>query len=309
MFMKKLIVHEMLAVGFTMAQLFAPPIALNKESVGRLHSEARHKSEALQRALSSVYNLEERETLVDRMIGFIILADVTNLLPEDVSAIISAPYFGGWIPIKDTRDVENLSDHIDPMQLVYMITPSDGMDEILRQALKGVARPSISWDDPLDEDGTTAYNLHEEMGPFTEVYLCACQNTSIPLPSFIKGTPGPQPQWMWMPKCPSRLPDGQPNKEFFIKWWQNIRYGFIETEEFASCCCLLEQTLKRALKKGQPVDTFIEKLKRQMPQANGLVGMSLDALKGKEALMREKYPQWSEFIDALQRQINTAPGQ
>jgi hypothetical protein len=304
MFMKKLIVHEMLAVGFTMAQLFAPPIALNKESVGRLHSEARHKSEALQRALSSVYNLEEREMLVDRMIGFIILADVTNLLPEDVSAIISAPYFGGWIPIKDTRDVENLSDHIDPMQLVYMITPSDGMDEILRRALKGVAHPSVSWDDPLDEDGTTAYDLHEKMGPFTEMFLCARQDISISLPLFIEGTPRPQ----WMPTNSSRLSDGQPNKEFFIEWWKNIRYGFIETEGFASCCCLLEQKLKRALKKRQRVDVLFEKLKRQMPQASGLVGMSLDALK-KNALMREKYPQWSEFIDELQRQINTDPGQ
>ena len=218
---------------------------------------------------------------------------------ELVSAIISAPYFDRWIPSKDTRDIENLPNCIDPFQLAYIVTPSDEMDATLRKAQERVAYPPIDW---TNED---VRRRHKEMGPFTEMYFLARQDTDMPLPSIGEGVSGPR----WMPKYPSRLPDGQLDERFFIDWWQNIYREFIETEGFASCYRLLEKTLKRALKKEQSIDAFVEKFKKQMPQANGLVGMSLNALKGKDALMREKYPQWSEFIDALQRQINTAPGQ
>ena len=316
--MKKFIVHEMLAIGFTMAQLFAPPIDLSEEVVERLHSEARHKSEALQRTLDNVYDLEERQGLVDQTIGFIVLSDVTNLSPELISAIISEQYFLKLRPTQDVRGITERFNFIDPNRLIYITMPSDEMDAILRRALKGVTHPSVSWDDPLDEDGTTAYDLYEKMGPFTEMFLCACQDTSIPLPSFIEGTPKPQ----WMPTNPSRLPDGQPNKEFFIKWWKNIRYGFIETEGFAICYLFFKDKLKPTLgilKSGQSVDNVQEfvagltetlKLRKRIPQMNGLVNMGLDALMKNWI---KKYPdlinKLGPIADELQKQINTAPGQ
>ena len=69
MFKKKIIVHEMLAIGFTVAQLLAPP--LSEEEVERLHLEACYKSDWLRKSLIDVTRLEERQTLVNRAIGFI----------------------------------------------------------------------------------------------------------------------------------------------------------------------------------------------------------------------------------------------
>jgi hypothetical protein len=219
--MNKFIFKGIIGLNLAIAPIFAGPPS--PEDVAYLKREANHKVECWRKSLGDVCGLKGREYLLNRAIGFIVLLDITSA--SNAADVMATPYFRFLIPSSDTRaytESEWLYDKLPIDTLYYIATPSERAASILDSAQEGTYREIPRTDEKEYEYAT------ENLGPLAGMFLVACADPTVAFPDF------PEENKRGIKYWPTDIPvwddHGKPNREFFTKYYKNLRAGFVETE-------------------------------------------------------------------------------
>lgn len=282
--MKNLTMNGAMAAISLAAATLSWAAPLSEEEIAELGAEARFRVEQFRYSLRRVYKLGGREALLHRMIGFVVLSDVT--VARNAAEILSSPGFRTLIPSSDTRMYGESKWLYGKMQLdtlILIATPSKRMEALLYRAQEGVVReyPELS-----DEDCALVLTL----GPLTAMYLLARADGSLALPEFSGENRG------LVRYCPTDIPardaEGAPNRAFFERWYRKIRYAFVETEAESHLAHTLSEMLSRI-----GLDACMEIFSRDSYSKKGPLSLTLDILARRAA----SNPELTEKVNELRR--------
>jgi hypothetical protein len=258
-------------------------IPLTDDEIKLLAEESCFKVRQLEDSLHRVHSLSEREELLSRMIGYVLIADLTKA--TNANEVLTASYMAPFIPIDQTREFfENgrTIGKIDLNQLCYMLKPSKEMIHILQENVE--TRRRNAGEQAAYRAALTEYV--PTMGFLAQIFL-AIRNEGAVVPAFPAGVQG-----IAYPVSAELSP---PEEGFFQKWWQNIRERFVETEGERLIASMLRLILQ--IKGGDDVKESVRLIKEDIEQKkNGVFSLSLD-------LLAKNYPDWGELIQALREAL------
>jgi hypothetical protein len=279
----KFILNVAMVCGCIVSQTNADTLTAGE--IQLLAEESRFKVQQLEDSLHRVHSLQEREELLARMIGYIVIADLTKATNAD--EVLTASYMAPFIPVDPTREFLE-SGHtigkIDFNQLCYMLKPSEEMTRILGEKVEKRAQRN-----PGEQAAYRAALAQyiPSMGFIAQIFL-AIQNGAV-VPAFARDVQGIIVYPM------QRDLQGE---SFFQKWHANIREKFVETEGERILSHLFFKIFKAELEADQTVDIQkIVDIIRNIPgQKNGTLSLSLE-------LLTKAHPDAMNVVQALREAL------
>ncbi|MDR2420008.1 MAG: hypothetical protein LBD40_01650 [Puniceicoccales bacterium] len=298
----KSILNIAMICGCIVSQTNANPLTENE--IQLLAEESRFKIQQLEDSLHRVHALQDRETLLARMIGYILIADLAKA--TNANEVLTAPYMASFIPVDPTRELLDTGltiGEIDLNQLCYMLKPSEEMGRILRENV--VQQPRRNASEHAAYRATLAQYI-PSMGFVAPMFL-AIRDDRASIPEFdptIKG----------LIAFPAEMQSD--SVECFTTWYSNIRRKFVETEAESHVAQSFAAFLQHL-----GLDFLMRHLVSSPGEKNGALSLSLEILKkrypdtlaGLQEVKRafanpeilEQYPQNVKEIEQIKKIFQT----
>jgi hypothetical protein len=278
---------------------------LTDAEIEALRVESHFKVEQYRSSLCRVFQLEEREELLWRMMSYVVIADLS--MASNAGEVLASPYMKVFTPVDPTREFMTSNRTIGEInlnQLCNMLRPSRALTEILERRVGEAPRESEeeSESDALD----AVLSGLPPMGDLARIYVEIRDNGAV-APEFDRNVKG-------LIAFPVGMQAN--SEECFVKWYANIRKKFVETEAEGS----LAQSLA-ALLQNLGRDFFISHLVLSPDEKNGALSLSLEILKKRypdvlgqlqeakrafeDSRILEQYPQNLEEIEQIRKILET----